>query len=223
MNPANYVRYFIYSLVGLLSVLSLKAQIPRLVYLKFNPSTILRGDIEFGMERCNRGSNSFEFSLGLTVKNLIFEESHPELFREELTPVEKRKNSPGWSAKIAYRYFLNKGLYLSPQVAYITHSYKFPLVNMRVSESGFQKESLTYRELRFLLGYRFIFLGDALQLDMYAGAGLKQRNINFVEEQGHYDSNKQYIYEYGTYKSGNKVPGMYYGLKVGWLIFTSKK
>lgn len=191
--------------------------------LKFNPATLARGDAEFSIERQRYLKQSFELSAGITFRNMFFENLQPRLFNEAYTAASPRQFKAGYSAKLAYRTFFyskeNFGFYISPQVAYLRYNYRFPLQNIDPANTGFQKEKITYAEIRGLLGFQQYFMQQRAVLDIYLGGGLKHRSIDFAEEQSYYDDFGVYQRAYGSYTTKRNLLGIYGGVKIGWRLY----
>lgn len=186
-------------------------------YIKYNPAASFRGDHELSLQRI-KGKTSMEYSTGFTTGNPFFEVLQGRLFDNNYTPVSPRKRALGYSLKIQGKHYLEEHFYMSLQGAHIFYNYRFPLVNVNPAQSGYQKENIRYWEWRFLLGYELMLVKDRLMLDIYAGAGRKNRTIRFFEEESYYDIAGNYVFKSGTYPVTKNLYGVYLGVKTGWRI-----
>lgn len=144
--------------------------------VKFTPTQLVMGEINFGFEHRVAPHSSLELSLGPTISEIGGARLLTTDFDDLNAPAGNVEmiSQIGYFASLGYRFYplgyakAPRGLYLSPEIKYRVYntSYRDVMENLS-NENGVVTEAM----FRFILGYHF-WPGKRFSMDVYFGFGI---------------------------------------------------
>ncbi len=165
--------------------------------IKFTPTKIFRGVIEFGYEHGVGDRSSLEISAGPTLSNVSpFGNNGHGIFDQQYGLYNSTGSKLGFHTQVGFRFYpvedkwVMNGFYVSPVISFTRHNYQFDNIYYPgESENGYRQETA----FGFLFGSQQ-WLSKYFGIDMYAGAGLKAINyLSYYSNFDYYEPEPQWI------------------------------
>ena len=154
--------------------------------VKFTPTQLIFGELNFAFEHRITPHSSLELSAGPTISELggvqlITSTNNNNVYAE-------RQSDIGYFVSLGYRFYpLNyagapRGLYISPEIKY--RVYNILYIDNNVNPLSDKKGTTSQAMFRFNVGYQF-WPGKKFALDVFTGIGLGKVNqsvpiINYI-------------------------------------------
>lgn len=184
--------------------------------IKVNPLLFFRGEIPVYYERALTHKLSLEVGVGVTLRDYLGLSLIGDDADDFGAGTEIRPNP---SYHIAARFYLGQdiepqGWYVQPEFVHLAYTKD---IREKAPDGGFTdvdyRDRRVYNDLRLLMGYQMLSFSSNWLFDMYAGIGLRNRNLIVVSET--IDLTTQQ-YTYAVNERSDSVLGAYVGVKVGY-------
>lgn len=144
--------------------------------VKFTPTQLVMGEINFGFEHRVAPHSSLEVSLGPTISEIGGARLLTTDFEDLDAPAGnvETMSQMGYFASLGYRFYplsyakAPRGLYLSPEIKYRVYNVSYRDVMENLSD---ENGAVTETMFRFILGYHF-WPGRRFSMDVYFGFGI---------------------------------------------------
>lgn len=184
--------------------------------IKFTPTQLLAGEINFSFEKQLSKHTSFEIGAGPTISNIAFGNVNSHLIDPWGGGYAYQTSGLGFFAEAGYRYYpldeteaLNR-FYLSPVM-------KFKLMNYGLSDASGVLSPTKGNEMNlnfsFNVGYQ-LWLSKSFAMDFYTGLGIGYQQLkSYYPENIYVDPNWEYQWRDNSRSGARYV--FNFGVKVG--------
>ena len=184
--------------------------------IKFTPTQLLAGEINFSFEKQLSKNTSFEIGAGPTISNIAFGNVNSHLIDPWGGGYAYQTSGLGFFAEAGYRYYpldeteaLNR-FYLSPVM-------KFKLMNYGLSDASGVLSPTKGNEMNlnfsFNVGYQ-LWLSKSFAMDFYTGLGIGYQQLkSYYPENIYVDPNWEYQWRDNSRSGARYV--FNFGVKVG--------
>lgn len=184
--------------------------------IKFTPTQMLVGEINFGFEKQLSKQTSFEISAGPTISNIALGEVNSHFIDPWSGGYAHESSRMGFFTEVGYRFYplddteaLNR-FYLGPVL-------KYRMMNFGLHDASGQLEETKGSNTQFNFALNFgyqLWLSKSFSMDFFAGLGIGYQEVrSFYPESVYIDPNWTY-----QWRNNNRSGARYvfnFGFKVG--------
>jgi hypothetical protein len=184
--------------------------------LKINPLLFFRGELPLYYERALSPRVSAELAAGITFRNYIGGSLTGDAV-DEFSAGTRILTRPAFHVGI--RYYLTydpepQGLYVQGEFAYLDHSKDITEKDSAGTFTGNTlRDQRLYNDMRLYLGYQVLSGSSNWLIDLYAGAGYRNRSLTTVTELVDLTDRS---WSYSVEEKHDNVLALFLGLKVGY-------
>lgn len=192
------------------------------IAIKFSPTQLMVGEINFSYEQAIAQQSSFEIGIGPTVSEIgvvpVIEEINFGSSTITGTP-STAESDLGFLASVAFKYYPIVNLATAPKGFYIGPELKYRKYNTLYVDNlyglGNKKGSFNQMQFRFNVGYQF-WMGKKFALDLFTAVGVGMSNITRHYAYSYYvDGSNTLAYSWQSNSDRNVSINASFGIKLG--------